>query len=117
MRELWEQLDVPFDHLTVDELRSRYPWMSTGLFGPPTVPTDDRFWCDAHGSLTGALFSPDAGYVSDPQLAADNLRCAAEASGGRFVFGAEVVAIERIRRSRRRRVGSPTERASRRPWW
>jgi sarcosine oxidase subunit beta len=95
VHRLWEELDVPFEELGVDELRRRYPWMSTDLFGPPTVPTDQRFWSDAHGSLTGALLSPDAGYVSDPQLAADNLRCAAQAAGGRFRFSSEVVAIER----------------------
>lgn len=95
VRALWAELDVPFDDLTLDELGERYPWMSTDLYGPPTLPTDERFWADAHGSFTGAIYEPDAGYVSDPALAAHNLQMAAQAAGGRFLFGAEAVAINR----------------------
>jgi sarcosine oxidase, subunit beta len=40
--------------------------------------------------MVGALFSPDAGYVDDPQLAAHNLQRAAEAHGGEFRFRTEV---------------------------
>ena len=43
----------------------------------------------------GALFSPDAGYVDDPQLAAHNLQRAAEAHDADFRFRTEVVGILR----------------------
>lgn len=92
---LWDELDIPFDEFTLAEFQARFPWMDTGLYGPPTLPADDAFWKDATGALTGALLTPDAGYVSDPQLAAHNLERAAEAAGGQFRFGAEVVAINR----------------------
>ena len=40
-----------------------------------------------------AIFTPGSGYVSDPQLASHNLMRAAEAHGGRFMFGHEVSEI------------------------
>src|SRR5690242_21426987 len=45
----------------------------TTLFrSPPRRIDDDAFWADAAGQL-GALWTPDAGYVDDPALAAVNL--------------------------------------------
>jgi sarcosine oxidase subunit beta len=41
----------------------------------------------------GALYTPDSGYVSDPQLASHNLQRAAEAKGGEFRFNTEVTDI------------------------
>ncbi|RZV42907.1 MAG: FAD-binding oxidoreductase [Acidimicrobiales bacterium] len=93
-RRLWEEEDIPFESWSVEDLAERLPWMDQGLYGPPTRPDDPEFWKDAQGALYGAIFSPDAGYVSDPQLSCHNLQRAAEAAGGVFQFGAEVVAID-----------------------
>lgn len=93
VRELWLELGIPFEEWTVDELRERLSIIDTGVFGPPKRPDDADFWSDAHGSLEGALFSPEAGYVNDPQLSTYNLQLAAEAAGARFFFGRKVVAI------------------------
>ena len=38
-------------------------------FWPPTRPDDDRFWTRPERWLEGAIFTPQSGYVSDPQLA------------------------------------------------
>ena len=43
--------------------------------------------------LAGAIFIPESGYISDPQLSTHNLQRAAEAKGGEFLFNAEVVDI------------------------
>jgi sarcosine oxidase subunit beta len=40
-----------------------------------------------------ALWTPDGGYVHDPQLAAQNLMHAARAEGARLVLGTEITAI------------------------
>ena len=93
VRDLWEELDIPFEVLSVDDVVARYPWMDLGLYGPPTRPDDPDFWKDADGYLTGAIFSPDAGYVSDPQLSCHNLQRGAEALGGRFEFNAQVTDV------------------------
>jgi sarcosine oxidase subunit beta len=39
------------------------------------------------------VYFPNAGYVSDPQLAAHNLQIAAENAGARFIFNTEVTEI------------------------
>lgn len=90
VREIWEQVDIPFEFFTVDEVRARYPWIDMGLYGPPTRPDDDEFWSDAAGEMTGALFTAESGYVSDPQLSCHNLQRGAEAHGAEFLFNTEV---------------------------
>ncbi len=91
---IWDQLGVPYEFWDRATLGERAPNFDLNLYGPPARSTDDDFWQDAHGELVGALFSPDAGYVDDPQLAAHNLQRAAEAHGGQFRFRTEVIGIE-----------------------
>ena len=88
---LWDRLGVPYEYWDSVELGQRLPTFDLDLYGPPSRSTDDDFWTDAHGTMVGALFSPDAGYVDDPQLAAHNLQRATEARGGEFRFRTEVV--------------------------
>jgi len=92
---LWDELDIPYELLSLDEMAERWPWMDHGLYGPPARPEDPEFWRDANGTITGCLFSPDAGYVSDPQLSCHNLQRAAEDAGGEFRFNTEITAIKR----------------------
>jgi sarcosine oxidase subunit beta len=88
---LWDRLGVPYEYWDRAELEQRLPTFDLDLYGPPSRSTDDDFWKEAHGTMVGALFSPDAGYVDDPQLAAHNLQRAAEAHGSEFRFRTEVV--------------------------
>jgi len=91
---LWKDLEIPFETWSVDEIKERLPILDTGLFGPPKRPDDEHFWDDAHGSITGAYYSPESGYVSDPQLSCHNLQRGAEKNGADFWFNAEVVSID-----------------------
>ncbi len=91
---IWDRLGVPYEYWDREMLAERAPTFDLNLYGPPARSTDDAFWSDAHGEMVGALFSPDAGYVDDPQLAAHNLQRAAEAHGAEFRFRTEVVGIE-----------------------
>ena len=95
VRVLWEERGIPYEDWTLDELAQRMPILDHGRYGPPKRRDDPHFWDDPTGTITGALFAPDAGYVSDPQLSCHNLQRAAEASGGEFWFNAEVVAVDR----------------------
>ena len=92
---IWDELGVPYELWSADVLRRRMPALDLGIFGPPARADDEAFWNEPDGELIGALFSPDGGYVDDPQLAAHNLQRAAEASGGEFRFRTEVVGILR----------------------
>jgi len=83
---------VPCERWNADEIRRRTPAISPDRFWPPKKVTDEDFWKAPAGDLSG-FYTPDAGFVSDPQLAAWNLREAAERDGAHFSFRTRVVAI------------------------
>jgi sarcosine oxidase subunit beta len=90
---LFDEIGVPYEVWTNDQVHARYPNMNLGRYAPARRADDDEFWKDPTEPLNGAVFSPAAGYVTDPQLATHNLQRAAEAKGGEFRFNATVVAI------------------------
>ncbi|MCP3989805.1 MAG: FAD-binding oxidoreductase, partial [Actinomycetia bacterium] len=92
---LMKELHIPFEDWSRDELVARFPALDAAVFGPPKRPDDDAFWDDPVEQLLGAVWTPDAGYISDPQLSTHNLQRAAERVGGEFRFNAEVATIER----------------------
>ena len=89
------ELGVPFEEWDAAGVRERLPIYDTRRFGPPRLMTDDGFGEPSGGELSGGVFWPTAGYISDPQLATHNLQRAAEAMGARFHFGRKVVGIVR----------------------
>lgn len=91
---LLERLAIPHEDLDADELRARYPIFDLGVLGPPKRPDDDAFWADPTEELLGGVWTPDAGYISDPQLSTRNLQRATERVGGEFRFNTAVTAIE-----------------------
>lgn len=92
---LFDRVGVPYEDWDADELARRQPALDPGAYGPPAPVHDDAFWADTEHRLDGAVWTPDAGYVNDPQLAAHNLQRAAEARGGRFLFSTTVRAVQR----------------------
>ena len=84
---------VPFEDLSNEQIRERFPSLGLGTYGGPCSVDDDRFWADATDEYRGGLYTPDAGYVSDPQLAAQNLHTAAVAWGATFRFGRRVTEV------------------------
>jgi glycine/D-amino acid oxidase-like deaminating enzyme len=90
-----DEVGVAYEWWSLDELQARMPHLSTGSWFPPTALTDAAFAADPTARLGGALYTPEAGYVTDPQLAAQNLADAAVAAGATVRVRAEVVAIER----------------------
>ena len=90
---LSRELGVPFDEWDAGAIRERLPIYDTRCFGPPKLMGDEGFGEPTGGELSGGVFWPTAGYISDPQLATHNLQRAAEAKGARFLFGRQVVEI------------------------
>ncbi|MCY3634629.1 MAG: FAD-dependent oxidoreductase [bacterium] len=95
VRALWQELGIPFEDWTLEDLARRLPIFDHGCFGPPKRPSDEAFWDEPTGKLIGAIYSPSAGYVNDPQLCAHNLQRAAEAASARFRFNSQVTGILR----------------------
>lgn len=89
-----QQIGIAFEQLAPDEIIRRMPGITLQSFGPPKLPDDPAFGVASKTDLAGGLFIPEAGYVTDPQLAAHNLQRAAEALGASFCFNMPVTAID-----------------------
>ncbi len=89
---LFDRVGVPYECWDAETIRRRVPGMDAGRYAPPKPVTDDAFWADADGEL-GAYYTPDAGFIDDPQLAARNLMAAAERSGTEVQLREQVVEI------------------------
>jgi sarcosine oxidase subunit beta len=93
-RELWDEFGIPYELLSPEEVRKRWPAFETGKFYPPKSIEDPAFADDPYDQLS-ALFDPLSGFMDDPMLAAHNLAHAAKAYGAEFRFNTEVVEVLR----------------------
>lgn len=93
--QLYRQVGVQYERWDMETLKKKMPIYDTRAFWPPRPIEDPTFWETPAEQLSGAIFTPESGYVTDPQLAAHNLRRAAEAKGGKFLFNSEVVEIRK----------------------
>jgi glycine/D-amino acid oxidase-like deaminating enzyme len=89
---MFDRAGIPYERWDADELARRMPGLDTGRFFPPKRIDDPAFWEDTDRRL-GALWSPDAGFVDDPALAAVNLANAAKRHGAQFILGRRVVEV------------------------
>lgn len=92
-KPILDELGIPNEWWDTAELTARMPYLATGEFWPPTRPDDEAFFAEPERALPGALYEPEAGYVNDPQLAAQNLHDAAVAAGATFRFGTTVTGV------------------------
>ncbi|MYW90711.1 FAD-binding oxidoreductase [Amycolatopsis rubida] len=89
---LFDEAGVPYEEWDSATLAARVPGIDTGRYWPPKPIADSRFWDDAETTL-GGVYTPDAGYVTDPALAAVNLATAAAAHGAEFRFRSQVTSV------------------------
>ena len=87
------ELDVAYEELTAEEIKSRFPFLDTRKYGPPKLATDPDFGQPTDKTIEGAIYVPESGYISDPILSTHNAQVAAEAKGSKFEFNAEVTGI------------------------
>lgn len=92
--ELFDRAGVAWERWAAGDISRRSPALDPGVFGPPRPVDSQEFFAPAHGELDG-LWTPDAGYVDDAQLAAQNLAAAAEAYGARYLLRRTVTALHR----------------------
>ena len=119
--DLLRAAGVPFEYVGAEDLTSRFPHLDGGAFWPNKPVTDDAFWEETDAAL-GAVYTPDAGYMDDPRLAADNLAHAARHHGARTAYRAQVVSAEheagvwRLGLADGRRVEAPVVVNAAGPW-
>ncbi len=93
--EHFKRLGIPHEVVSPGALPSWLESVDTRRFGPAARldDADDPFWGEPDDSFDIAIVCADAGFVSDPQLAAQNLATAAMAAGASFAFKTKVVEI------------------------
>ena len=92
---IMSELGIPFEEWDAERIRETLPPYDLAGFAPAKRMEDDDFGKSNGSTIDGAVFFPQGGYVSDPQLATHNLQRAAEAHGAAFRFNAEVTEILR----------------------
>ena len=96
-----ERLGITVTLLSADEVAERFPFIDTASQFPTKPADDPGFFEPTGGSIEGAVFEEDAGYVVSPGLATHNLRLAGEREGVRFRLNREVTRITRRERGGR----------------
>ncbi len=86
-------LGIPWEDWNADELVKHVPIFDAHRFWPVRRLDDPAFGTQSTATLAGAIFTPDSGYVSDPQLSTHNVMRAAEARGAKFRFKCEVTEV------------------------
>jgi len=86
-------LNCPVEEWDADQIRQRLPIYDLRKFGPAKAPSEAGFGEPTGGEIEGGGFWPNAGYVTDPALSAQNMVDAAKRKGAEFELGAEVVEI------------------------
>ncbi len=88
-----DALGIDWEDWDNDAIMERLPIYDLRSFAPAKRMDDPEFGEATGPAMSGAVFMPQAGYISDPQLATHNVQIAAEAAGARFLFNADVTAI------------------------
>jgi len=93
----YRAVGVTHEEWDAETLKKRIPIYSTKSYYPPAAPDEEDapFWQESDEELEGAIYTPESGYVNDPQLATHNVQRAAENYGGEILFNSKVVEIRR----------------------
>jgi len=89
---LFDECGIPYEELAAGDVERRFPALDVGDFSPPKPVDDPGFFADPHGEL-GAYYTPDAGFIDDPMLAARNFMDAARRHGATLRLSTEVTGI------------------------
>lgn len=88
-----DKLGVGYLELTPEEMKRYLPNPDLRSFHPQKLPGDPAFGESTGGHISGAVYVPESGYVSDPKLSTHNVEMAARQTGAAFRFNAEIVDI------------------------
>lgn len=92
---IYDALGIAYEQWDMARVKAAMPIFETRSFGPPRALDHPDFFNEPGDALTGAIYLPQGGYVTDPQLATHNVRRAVEAAGGKFRLNSEVVDLIR----------------------
>jgi len=88
-----DDMGVDYEELDLEGIKQKLPLLDLQTFFPAKLLNDPQFGQPTGERIAGAIFVPESGYVTDPQLSTHNVQVAAEAKGAQFLFNAEVADI------------------------
>ena len=88
-----EDMGVEYEELNLDGIKQKLPMLDLQTFFPAKLLDNPEFGQPTGDAIEGAIFVPESGYITDPQLSTHNIQTATEAKGGDFMFNTEVVDI------------------------
>jgi len=91
----FDSVGVKYEEWDLAKLKKKIPIADFHSFYPPRRPEDPHFLDGSDVWLEGACYTPESGYVGDPQLATQNVECAARAKGAEFRYNRRVTGIRR----------------------
>ncbi len=91
----FDAVGVKYEEWDLATLQNKIPISDFHSFFPPKRPDDPHFFDESSEWLEGACYTPESGYMGDPQLATQNVETAAKIRGGIFLYNAKVVEIRR----------------------
>lgn len=90
---IMKTIGCPYEELTAEQVQDRLPLLNMNSYSPAKPPEHPDFGKPNGGTVSGAVFFPAGGYISDPQLSAHNVQRAAQAHGVEFRFNTEVTQV------------------------
>jgi sarcosine oxidase subunit beta len=88
-----DNMGVEYEELDVAGIKAKMPMLDLQKFFPAKLLNDSNFGHPTGDTIEGAIFVPESGYITDPQLSTHNAQVAAQAQGAEFLFNAEVADI------------------------
>jgi sarcosine oxidase, subunit beta len=88
-----DDMQVAYEELDLETIHKKLPLLDLKKYFPAKRLNDPEFGRPTGTAIAGAIFVPESGYITDPQLSTHNVQVAAEAKGGKFLFNAAVAAI------------------------
>jgi len=86
-------LNCPMEEWSTEAIVEKLPMYNLESFAPARQMADPDFGRPNGSRLIGGVYWPNAGYVTDPALSAQNLGDAAKIHGAKFKSGVEVTEI------------------------
>lgn len=87
------ELGCPLEEWDAEKIKSELPIYALDKYFPPKRQDQDGFAEPTGGELSGGVFWPNGGYVTDPALSSQNLADAAKLHGAEFRLGVTVTDI------------------------
>lgn len=93
IRSILDDIGIGYENWDFEKVREKFSMLDDASYYPPRRIEDPDFGKKNDLPLTGAIYYPEGGYISDPILSTHNVQVAAGSHGAEFRFNARVVDV------------------------